>query len=102
MPARPGLRTRRAWRTATRSCTTCWSARAGQLRLAAFGAVEAPPAAPEADARRAQRDDAERDVLAIGVLLHQMLSGAPVLDEADVSAVIARMPPHGRDLVRLP
>ncbi|TXH52078.1 MAG: serine/threonine protein kinase [Burkholderiaceae bacterium] len=74
----------------------------GQLRLAAFGAVEAPPAAPEADARRAQRDDAERDVLAIGVLLHQMLSGAPVLDEADVSVVIARMPPHGRDLVRLP
>ena len=74
----------------------------GQLRLAAFGAVEAPPAAPEADARRAQRDDAERDVLAIGVLLHQMLCGAPVLDEPDLSAVIARMPPHGRDLVRLP
>ncbi len=74
----------------------------GQLRLAAFGAVEAPPAAPAAPARRAQRDDAERDVLAIGVLLHQMLSGAPVLDEADVSVVIARMPPHGRDLVRLP
>ena len=74
----------------------------GQVRLAAFGAVEAPPAAPEADARRAQRDDAERDVLAIGVLLHQMLCGTPVLDEADVSLVIARMPPHGRDLVRLP
>ncbi|MBS0433803.1 MAG: HDOD domain-containing protein [Proteobacteria bacterium] len=74
----------------------------GQVRLAVFGAVEAPPAAPEADARRAQRDDAERDVLAIGVLLHQMLCGAPVLDEADVSLVIARMPPHGRDLVRLP
>lgn len=74
----------------------------GQLRLAAFGAVEAPPAVPEADARRAQRDDAERDVLAIGVLLHQMLCGAPVLDEPDLSAVIARMPPHGRDLVRLP
>ena len=46
-----------------------------QLGLRRRGA----PATPEADARRAQRDDAERDVLAIGVLL-QMLCGAPVLD----------------------
>lgn len=73
----------------------------GQVRLAAFGALEQPPAATPsagdrgmavaADALRAQRDAAERDVLAIGVLLHQLLSGAAVLDEADISLVIGRM-----------
>lgn len=86
----------------------------GLVRVAAFGAVD-PPAAPfEADnanerampmdpgALRAQRDAAQRDVLACGVLLHQMLSGAPVLDEPDAARVIDRMAPQGRDLVRLP
>ena len=53
-------------------------------------------------ALRAQRDAARRDVLACGVLLHQLLGGAPVLDEADVARVIDRMTPLGRDLVRLP
>ncbi len=80
----------------------------GQVRLAAFAAFEPaqpmaePNAAPEADSRRARRDEAERDVLAVGVLLHQMLTGTPVLDEPDIAAVIARLPPQGRDLVRLP
>ncbi len=80
----------------------------GQVRVAAFATFEPPRpasepnATPEADARRARREDAERDVLAIGVLLHQMIAGAPVLDEPDIAAVIARLPPQGRDLVRLP
>ncbi len=84
----------------------------GQVRVAAFGAVEHAPApagpasdrgmAVDAAALRAQRDGAQRDVLAIGVLLHQLLSGAVVLDEPDVAQVIARMQPQGRDLVRLP
>lgn len=54
------------------------------------------------NALRASRDAARRDVLACGVLLHQMLAGAPVLDEADIGRVIDRMTPIGRDLVRLP
>lgn len=86
----------------------------GQLRVAAFAAVElpaAPGAADNANERampmdpgtlRAQRDAAQRDVLACGVLLHQMLSGVPVLDEADIALVTERMTPQGRDLVRLP
>lgn len=73
----------------------------GQVRLAAFGVADAPLAASDDHSLRAQRD-AERDVLAIGVLLHQLLSGAPVLDESDIAAVIARLAPQGRDLVRLP
>ncbi len=55
----------------------------------------------EADALRAQRDAAERDVLACGLLLHQLLSGEPVLDEPDLSKAMARLPPLGRELVRL-
>lgn len=56
----------------------------------------------EADALRAQRDAAERDVLACGLLLHQLISGEPVLDEPDLSKAMTRLPPVGRELVRLP
>jgi non-specific serine/threonine protein kinase len=51
---------------------------------------------------RAQRDAAARDVLATGLLLHELLSGQPVLEQPDIGAVIARMTPYGRELVRLP
>lgn len=88
----------------------------GQVRVAALAAAEpALPAGPvdgaaghdramplDPEALRARRDAAQRDVLACGVLLHQLLCGAPVLDEADIALVIARMAPLGRDLVRLP
>lgn len=50
----------------------------------------------------AQRKAAERDVLAFGLVLHQALAGVPALEVADVDAVIERMPPLGRDIVRLP
>ncbi|MBX3604683.1 MAG: HDOD domain-containing protein [Piscinibacter sp.] len=83
----------------------------GQLRVAGLCAAEPPAGAlpradaaatPEAGMLRARRDAAQRDVLACGLLLHQLLAGAPVLDEADLGVVIARMTPPGRDLVRLP
>ena len=51
---------------------------------------------------RAQRSAAERDVLALGVVLHHTLAGQPALDQADTGRVIARLPPAGRDIVRLP
>ena len=54
------------------------------------------------DRLRNQRDAAQRDVLALGLLLYRALSGQTPLDEADTGRVIARMPPLGRDLVRLP
>ncbi|HJW12204.1 MAG TPA: HDOD domain-containing protein, partial [Albitalea sp.] len=44
----------------------------------------------------------ERDVLASGVLLQQLLTGQPVLDQPDTALVIARMTPLGREIVRLP
>jgi non-specific serine/threonine protein kinase len=55
-----------------------------------------------ADERRLQRHHAETDVLAFGLLMHLALAGAPPLDEHDVAQVIARMPPHGHEMVRLP
>jgi len=83
----------------------------GQLRLAGL-AVAAEVATRDHDPRRhtaqspaalrAQREAAERDVLAAGVLLHGMLAGSNALDEPDSSRVIARLPPLGREIVRLP
>ncbi len=89
----------------------------GALRVMALSVCEeAPPPVAHAErsranertmaldpvALRAQRDAARRDVLACGVLLHQVLGGVPVLDEADIARVIDRMAPLGRELVRLP
>ena len=51
---------------------------------------------------RQRRDAAERDVLSLGLLLHHLLAGQPALDEADTGRAIARMAPHGREIVRLP
>lgn len=53
-------------------------------------------------ALRERREAARRDVLCCGVLLHQVLCGAPVLDEPDTALVIARIAPRGRELVHLP
>jgi len=50
----------------------------------------------------AQRRGAERDVLAFGLVLHHALAGTPALDLGDVGQVVERMPPLGRDIVRLP
>jgi non-specific serine/threonine protein kinase len=54
----------------------------------------------------AQREAAERDVLAAGLLLHHVLTGAPVLEERDLGRVIQRLlpwaGPQAREIVRLP
>jgi len=83
----------------------------GQLRLAGL-AVAAETALRGRDtlhlpahspaALREHREAAERDVLAAGLLLHGMLAGGSALGEPDTGAVIARLPPQGREIVRLP
>ena len=60
------------------------------------------PMAMDTDALRAQRATAARDVLACGLLLHHLLTGQAPLDQPDTALVIERMPPRGRELVRLP
>ncbi len=56
----------------------------------------------EALALQSRRAVARHDVLCAGLLLHLALSGKPALDEADIGAVAERLPPLGRELVRLP
>jgi eukaryotic-like serine/threonine-protein kinase len=88
----------------------------GHVRLMGLAVASGPaPApgrnAPEAAARvmavsatdlRAQRSRAERDVVAVGLLLYRLLCGQAPLDETDVGVVLGRMPPIGREIVRLP
>ena len=88
----------------------------GQMSVMALGvapdAAEHPAAARRpADSRampleptvlRQQRVSAERDVLACGIVLHRLLTGAPVLGHADIARVIEAMAPQGREFIRLP
>lgn len=50
---------------------------------------------------RDQHAAAMADVLQMGVLAHHMLVGAPALDEPDAAKVVDRLPPRGREIVRL-
>jgi len=53
-------------------------------------------------ALQGQRRDAERDVLAFGLVLHYALTGQHALEQPDTASAIAAMPPQGREIVRLP
>ena len=83
----------------------------GALRVAGVGIAaemalrdtdEAGATALHSGSLRTHRDSAERDVLAAGVLLHQMLTGQRPLEETDIGRVISRLPPLGREMMRLP
>ncbi len=51
---------------------------------------------------RESRLVAERDVLALGIVMHGLLTATPALEQADVASVISRLPPLGRETLRLP
>jgi len=51
--------------------------------------------------RRATREAAEEDVLCVGLLLHRILTGRPVLELNDLQMVIQQMQPIGHEVVRL-
>ena len=82
----------------------------GSSRLIGLGAVLSPQEMAPQDLSpqdrlpsvQVQRQEAERDLLAFGLVLHHALAGQPALGLPDVGAVIDRMPPRGRDSVRLP
>ncbi len=83
----------------------------GKVRLAGLevsieavggGGAARGQSAVEHGALRAQRDSAEIDVLAAGLILHQALSGQPPLEEKDIGRAIGLLPPLGNQLVRLP
>jgi len=50
----------------------------------------------------ARRWEARQDLVALGVIFHQVLTRAPVLDEMDVGRVVARVSPMGREWIRIP
>lgn len=88
----------------------------GTVRVMALAVASAPAATGEAAADRAHdrampmdpnqlrasRLAAERDVLCAGLVLHQLLCGQPALDEPDTARVVDRLPPTGREIIRLP
>jgi non-specific serine/threonine protein kinase len=87
----------------------------GQVRVAGLGvaaerALQRQPASAslptDTGTLRQQREAAERDVLAVGVLLHHLLIGTDAQEEPDVGRVIQRLPPYSgtaaREIVRLP
>jgi len=49
--------------------------------------------------RQAMREQAERDVLMAGLLMHRLLANHPALDDADLCSAATRV---GREIVRLP
>lgn len=75
----------------------------GTPRLIGLGVAYADAAGIDtAQTLRAQREAAEHDVVVFGLLLHLALAGAPALDQPDLAAAMWRLPPWGRDVVRLP
>ena len=72
----------------------------GQCSLMGLGVVSSPEG--DSGGLPAQRRAAERDVLGLGLVLHHALAGAAPLEQADTNVVMNRMPPLGREIVRLP
>lgn len=75
------------------------------LEVAPPASGPATPAAPAAHgvaALQALRRDAERDVLAFGLVMHYALTGQHALEQTDTASAITLMPPQGREIVRLP
>jgi non-specific serine/threonine protein kinase len=52
--------------------------------------------------RRARRRAAERDVLAVGILMHRLVVGSDGEVGGDIAAWASRLPPQGRESLRLP
>jgi HD-like signal output (HDOD) protein len=74
----------------------------GPCRVLGVGVALGPEDPGTGGSLHAHRVAAERDVLALGLLMHHALAGQPPLDQVDIGLAIERMPPLGRDLVRLP
>jgi HD-like signal output (HDOD) protein len=73
----------------------------GPCRVLGVG-VALPSEDPAVDTLHGHRLAAERDVLALGLVMHHALVGQMPLEQPDIGMVIDCMPPLGRDIVRLP
>jgi non-specific serine/threonine protein kinase len=75
---------------------------AGDSAAAAGAGLAGRGLAVDASHLRDRRLLAERDVLAVGVLLHHLLAGEAPLGVGDTARVIERLAPQGRENLRLP
>jgi HD-like signal output (HDOD) protein len=73
----------------------------GPCRVLGVG-VALPSEDSAVDTLHGHRLAAERDVLALGLVMHHALVGQMPLEQPDIGMVIDCMPPLGRDIVRLP
>ncbi len=74
-----------------------------EFGVSAYAPLVGAPVAALASTQglKEQREAAVRDVLSCGVLLHRLLTGQFVLDEADTIKALSRIAPEGREIVRL-
>lgn len=71
------------------------------FEASAAGAGKPSPETP-VDPAQLRRLLMRRDVTSLGLLLHHALADHPALEEPDVTQAAARLPPTGRETVRLP
>jgi non-specific serine/threonine protein kinase len=71
-----------------------------QAAEAADGGTDSSRA--EAERRSAQRQEARRDVLLLGLALHQSIGGVLPFGERDLGRAADRLPPWGKEVLRLP
>ncbi|TBO28806.1 HDOD domain-containing protein [Aquabacterium lacunae] len=71
----------------------CW------IGLSAGIAAPPPGSPPPLPGRQMQREQSERDLLMVGLLLHRLLAGHPALDDGDLGHAASRV---GLEIVRLP
>jgi HD-like signal output (HDOD) protein len=71
----------------------------GRVRVMAFATGGDIASADDSEAMRVAF---RRDLVAVGVLMHRLLTGAAVLGEEDIGLAIQRIDPPSRSLVKLP
>lgn len=74
----------------------------GQVRILGAAVACRDDSVPDTAGLAAQRDAAQRDVLAFGLIVHHALAGTPALDQPDVGIALRELPPWGREIIRLP
>ncbi len=82
-----------------------WTLLAGDAagaRLIGLGAAFEPDESHDAADPQARRNAAANDVVGFGLVMHHALAGQPALDQPDVGLALQRLPPLGREIVRLP
>ncbi len=74
----------------------------GRLRILGLAVAPMAKAVDALGPMQARQEMAERDLLAVGLVMHHLLATRPALDETDAASAIERLTPLGDATVRLP